>query len=470
MPYFKFQKSTAYDLFFLVFLSGIFYLVNLGGGSLASWDEAIYASVAKEMLRSGHWLRLTLEGSPWSDKPPLCIWATALFYKVFGINEFAARLFSALTGIGTIIVTYFFASKIFNRWIGSLAALVLLSSSHFIHFSRFGMMDAPITFFIALSLYFFWLGRERNRYLIFSGIALGLAIMTKSFSALFVLPVVWIYCLWARELDVLWRSSYWIGVILAVAIALPWNLYEIVAYRGLYMNDAVTKHLFLRTTKALDGHSGNLYYYIRTMVNKYHPWTLVSIFSAPLFFLQAIRTRRKEILFITVWMFLIFVVISLMQTKLDWYLLPVYPALSISVAYYLARIFKEEQKLLVQGMFVVVMVLHLQYSHIFNHDYSRELKGIAPATKSIIGPAEVIYFYDFHDSPAGNFYLEKKIAYLDDPNSFISQAKTSDAFYCFIYEKDLKAVNKYLSANSLSVKASFKALRLIIKEKPLQNS
>ncbi len=465
MVTFKFQKSQAYDLFFLVFLSGIFYLVNLGGGSLASWDEAIYAAVAKEMVRSGDWLRFTLEGARWADKPPLCIWATGIFYRIFGINEFSARLFSALCGIGAIVVTYLLASKIFDRWTGFLGALVLLSSSHFIHFSRFGMMDAPITFFISLSLYFFWLGRERNRYLIFSGLALGLAVLTKSLVALFVLPIVWIYCLWAGELEVLWKSSYWVGVMLAVAVALPWNLYEIFAYRDFYVQGALTKHLFLRTTRAIDGHAGNLYFYIRVMVNKYHPWTLVSIFSAPFFLFQSIRTRKKGIVFLTVWMFFIFTVISLVQTKLDWYLLPVYPALSVSVAYCLAKLFKEEQKLFMQGVFIVVMALHLQYSHIFNHDYSRQIKGIAPAVKQLIAPAEGVYFYNLHDSPAGDFYLDKRVAYLDDPNAFAKQAQASGAFYCFIREKDLGAVGHLFSPAGLSSQAAFEDLRLIAKSK-----
>ncbi len=463
MSFHKFQKSATYDLLFLFLFAGIFYLVNLGKGSLASWDEGIYASVAKEMFHSGSWLRPTLEGSPWSDKPPLCIWAMVIFYKLLGVNELSVRLFSALTGIFAVIVTYLLGSKLFDRWIGFLSALVLLTSSHFIHFSRFGMMDAPVTFFIALSLYFFWLGRERNRYLIFSGIALGLGIMTKSFTALFTLPIVWLYCIWAKETDVLWKSSYWIGVILAVLIALPWNLYEAFIYHGVYVQDAVTKHLFLRTTKPIDGHSGNLYFYIRTMVNKYHPWTLVSIFSAPVFLFQAIRSHKKNIVFISVWIFSIFITITLMQTKLDWYLLPVYPALSITVGYFLEKVFKEDQKLFVQFVFIIVMVLHVHYSHIFIHDYSRELKGIAPTAVPVIAPAKIVYFYDFHDSPAGNFYLGKQIAYLDDPVSFAAQAK-SEPFYCFVFDKDLKALGSYLSSAGLSVKASFKELRLISKK------
>lgn len=465
MPNFKFQKSTTYDVLFLSILSGIFYLVNLGGGSLASWDEAIYATVAKEILRSGHWLRFTLEGNLWADKPPLCIWVTAVFYKIFGINEFSARLFSALCGMGTIIVTYFLASKMFDRWIGFLGALVLLSSSHFIHFSRFGMMDAPVTFFITLVLYFFWLGREKNRYLIFSGIALGLAIMTKSFTALFVLPIVWVTCLWADDLGVLWKSSYWIGIILAVLIALPWNLYESIAFREIYLNSAVTKHLFFRTTRALDGHSGNWYFYIRVMVNKYHPWTLISILSAPLFLFQAVRTRKKPIVFIAGWIFIIFFIITWMQTKLDWYLLPIYPALSISVAYYLAKLFKEEQKLFMQGMFIVVMALHLQYSHIFNHDYSRQIKGIAPMVQLAIAQTDTVYFYNLHDSPAGNFYLGKRVAYLDDPAVFEKQAKASDSFYCFVRERDLDAISHLFLKTALSEQASFEDMRLVAKFK-----
>ena len=221
MPDSKSQKISLYEFFFLLVLSCVFFLWNLGKGSLASWDEAIYACVAKEIFQSGNWLRLTLEGAPWVDKPPLCIWAAALCYKLFGLNEFSARLFSCLLGIGTVLVTYLFGARLFGRWIGFLGALVLMSSSHFIHFSRFGVTDPPLVFFLSLSLYFFWLGREKNRYFIFSGIAIGLAVMTKSFAALIIFPITWIYCWWAGELKTLGKSSYWIGVILARKMGKP---------------------------------------------------------------------------------------------------------------------------------------------------------------------------------------------------------------------------------------------------------
>ena len=254
-------------------------------------------------------------------------------------------------------------------------------------------------------------------------------------------------------------------MILSVLIALPWNLYELLAYHDFYLADAVGKHLFARTTTALDGHTGNLYFYIRTMVNKYHPWTLISIGSAPVFLFQSFRTRRKEFIFITTWIFFIFMVITLVQTKLDWYILPIYPALSLTVGYYLEKIFKERNTKFVQAMFIVIMALHLQYSRIFNHDYSREIKGIAPQASPLIASADIVYLYNFHESPACDFYLGKKTAYLDSPNSFVERAKKQGLFYCFIHEGDLKAMEGSLSREPLSVVASFEGLRLVARPK-----
>jgi hypothetical protein len=166
-------------------------------------------------------------------------------------------------------------------------------------------------------------------------------------------------------------------------------------------------------------------------------------------------------------MFLVFFAMSWVQTKLDWYLLPIYPALSISVAYYLAKLFKEEQKLFMLGVFIVVMALHLQYSHIFNHDYSRQIKGIAPVAGPVIAQADIVYFYNLHDSPAGNFYLGKKIAYLDDPSVFEKQANAADSFYCFVREKDLGAISHLFSKANLTQQAFFEDMRLVAKPKRL---
>jgi 4-amino-4-deoxy-L-arabinose transferase-like glycosyltransferase len=464
MPRSKLLKdSLLEDLLYLLPLSAFFLFFRLGNGSLASWDEALYAAVAKEVFESGRWLHFTFGGSLWFDKPPLCIWATVLFYKLFGVGEFAARLFSALTGFGTVALTYFLGRRMFNRWTGFLGALVLLSSSHFLHFARFGMMDVPLTFFLSLAFYFFWLGREKDVYLIGSGVAIGLAMLTKSFAALLFFPIVWIYCLWCQELEILKRPSYWIGVGLAAALVLPWNLYEFFRHREAFMNDALVKHLLTRVFTVLEGHEGNWYFYIRTLVNKYHPWVIVGIVSAPYFLYRAIRDGFQEYVLLTVWMFFIFFVITWTQTKLQWYIFPVYPALSLSVGSVLGSVFKDNQKNFIRLTFLIIMVLHVPYSHIFNHDYSRDIKGLTQAVLKEVPAGESVTLYNYHESPAVMFYWGRRTLYLDDPQSFLAQAKSETPFYGVIHKRDLDPLREKLLKLGFSVKASFENLELVTK-------
>ncbi|MBI4352698.1 MAG: glycosyltransferase family 39 protein [Candidatus Omnitrophica bacterium] len=455
------RTSPAGRLLFLFLLSSFFLLFRLGNGSLASWDEAIYASVAKEVFQSGGWLRFTFGGDLWFDKPPLCIWATALSYKLFGVSEFSARLFPALTGIGTVLVTYLAGRRLLGDWAGFLGALVLLSSSHFLHFSRFAMMDVPLTFFLSLSFYFFWLGRERNRYLALSGAAVGLAFLTKGFAAFLVFPVVWLYAWWAGELKVLGRSSYWVGVMIAVAIALPWNLYEMIRYRETFMQDVVVKHLFVRTSRAIEGHAGNLYFYVRTMVNKYHPWALVAVFSAPFFLWKAARERKEETVFLAAWIFVIFGAITLIRTKLHWYIFPIYPALSLSVGSVLAKIAGERKRWWVSLLFAAGLSLHIPYSHILNHDYSRDIKGLASTVKEKVPPSEKVYLYNYHETPAAWFYTERKSDYLDDPGAFVQKAKEGGTFFCLIHEKHWTEIQGLLKGRPVSVEGVFEGLKLL---------
>jgi 4-amino-4-deoxy-L-arabinose transferase-like glycosyltransferase len=455
-------QHVSLDLLFLVPASLFFLTFRLGAGSLASWDEALYAAVAKEVVHTGDWLRFTLDGDPWTDKPPLAIWATALMFKLFGVNEFAARLFSALCGTGTVVATYFMGRQLVNRWTGFLAAIVLLSSSHFIRFTRFGMLDAPLTFFMTLAFFFFWLGHYRNRYLIFSGIAIGLGVMTKGLAAFFVFPVIWLYCLLSGRASLLTRSSYWVGVMIAAGIALPWHMYQLWTTHGVFLKDGVLKHLVTRTTTALDGHAGNWYFYIRTMINKFHPWILIAIFTAPYTLYRAVKEREDEAIFLSLWIFFILAVVSAMQTKLPWYILPIYPAVSITVAVALAKVLRESQMPWVCLAAFLGMFLHVPYSHIWDHDYSRDIKGIARSMPEM--PAGTpLFLYKYHEAPAVSFYLGRRSGYIESPPEFAKQAAERN-FYSLVHTKDLEELGPEIARQGLVKKASFEEFHLLSKD------
>ena len=83
-------------------LLAIVWLSTLGFRHLIPSDEGRYAEIAREMLASGNWLVPKYNDYLYFEKPPLHLWMTALAFKVFGLGEWQARLWSGLTSLRTI--------------------------------------------------------------------------------------------------------------------------------------------------------------------------------------------------------------------------------------------------------------------------------------------------------------------------------------------------------------------------------
>src|SRR5437868_11712955 len=95
------QKTTRYIWYFFVILIVFTYFFGLTIPFVGP-DEPRYAQVAREMLERGDWITPTLGGFDWFEKPALFYWLEIISYRLFGVNEFAARVGSALFGLGTI--------------------------------------------------------------------------------------------------------------------------------------------------------------------------------------------------------------------------------------------------------------------------------------------------------------------------------------------------------------------------------
>src|SRR5947209_18884500 len=122
--------------FLAVLLACVVLLPLLGYKPLTNWDEGIYAEVSREMLSLGplvpHW-----NYQPWFEKPPLMLWITAAFFKMFGVTEFWARAGSALSGVGTVALVHAWLARrdILAAW---LSSFILLSTFGFLHVCRVG--------------------------------------------------------------------------------------------------------------------------------------------------------------------------------------------------------------------------------------------------------------------------------------------------------------------------------------------
>src|SRR5436305_4856700 len=106
-------------------------LPNLGAPSLWDIDEGNNSQCAREMLASGNWIVPTFNYEWRYDKPALLYWLQATAYRLFGVNEFAARLPSALAALGTLLVAYELGRRLFDATSALLAGLVLASAPLF---------------------------------------------------------------------------------------------------------------------------------------------------------------------------------------------------------------------------------------------------------------------------------------------------------------------------------------------------
>src|SRR5207247_5741351 len=162
-------------------------------------DEARYAEISRTMLVDGDWIVPRLDGEPYFDKPPVYYWLTALSYRLFGINERAARLVPATAAFLTILLTFVFAHRAFGVRAAFLAGLVLALTTGFVQCGRFIVLDSVFTLFVAAA---FFLAHEAVRGTALHrgwwsawAVACALAILSKGPTALALLvPAVVAFC------------------------------------------------------------------------------------------------------------------------------------------------------------------------------------------------------------------------------------------------------------------------------------
>src|SRR5947209_822738 len=98
---------------FVAAIAAFVVLTNLGGPRLWDRDEPRNAGCAWEMLERHDWVVPRFNAELRTHKPVLLYWGIMSAYFIFGINEFAARLPSALCAIGTVLCTYRMGRRLF---------------------------------------------------------------------------------------------------------------------------------------------------------------------------------------------------------------------------------------------------------------------------------------------------------------------------------------------------------------------
>ena len=327
----------------LLLLGLALYFFRLGGVPLFDLDEPRYAEAAREMLESGHWITPTFNYELRFDKPVFFYWMIAGAYQVFGVNEFAARFWSAVTAIFTVLGLFAFA----RHWRGArfawMAALVLSTCGLFIGVARMSITDMTLACFMSLTTLTLFMAAERDlRWWIVAGVITGLSLLTKGPVGI-VLPgaVLLVYTIftgsWKRVLLNRWLVF---AVLIALAIAFPWYwaCYE---ENGHAFLDALFFHNVDRYAGTVSGHDQPIWFYFAVLAGGGLPWS-AWLPGATAGFIAQCRQHGKDwanapiavrlSLFAAVWGAFTVVFFTFAGTKLATYILPMFPALALFIA------------------------------------------------------------------------------------------------------------------------------------------
>src|SRR5512135_3729516 len=126
----------------IILAASVVFFVNLGAAGLWDEDEPLYASVARDMLHRGDWVVPVFNGRMFLEKPPLTYWLMMLGYGLLGETELATRFWSAMSGIGTALLTYQLGRRLFNRRAGLWAGLVMATTLLFTISARAATTDS----------------------------------------------------------------------------------------------------------------------------------------------------------------------------------------------------------------------------------------------------------------------------------------------------------------------------------------
>jgi 4-amino-4-deoxy-L-arabinose transferase-like glycosyltransferase len=308
----------------------------LGGRGLNEPDEGRYAEVGREMAATGDWLMPHLNGFEHVQKPPLLYWTTALSFRWFGVDEWAARLACVLPALGTLCLTWFLAGALFNRGLRPLAVLILLSSCEFLLLSRTLTPDMMLTFWItsAIACLVKYVKGGGNAWRIGFFAALGIGFLCKGPMAL-VVPIS-AALFWQRALSrrgssprLRWASGLPITVVLG-----GWWFVVVVVQHPPLLQYFLGYELRDRVFSDLHGRSQPFWFFVPVLLAGALPWTpaLIGVLWSGGRRLWSRERLSPELWLLAGWLVPPLLVLSLTSSKLATYVLPLFPALALLAA------------------------------------------------------------------------------------------------------------------------------------------
>lgn len=351
----KTQKAGRRALVLAVLLlAAAVFLATLNRRPVPTIDGAVYASVARGIIKTGVWFPNEYQGRLFAEHPPLYVWSIAASMKAFGVNDFAANLPMHLFAFLTVCLTALIARRAgLSRGVALASALTLCLTRDFVLSSVRGYIEPLLSFFIYAGL---WcaLTQFRRRTLFWS-VAAALCVagawLSKGPPALWptlFFPLLFIWKKSSTRMKVL-RVSVYVATLALCGAVVAWALNR-------FGGEAAWAHYFNKQVmgSALTGRGGaqgrEPLYFVHILYDYYKPWLFflaLALWGAIREVILRARPKKQipglnmpaEALFpqpLPAWIFLLFGLgfvggFSLMPWKFWYYIAPAYPAFALAI-------------------------------------------------------------------------------------------------------------------------------------------
>jgi 4-amino-4-deoxy-L-arabinose transferase-like glycosyltransferase len=354
-------KSINYALLF--FACVLFHVAGTWSLPLIDRDEPRFAEASREMIERGNYVVPYFNDQLRLDKPPLAYWAQVASYRMFGENDFASRFPSAIAATLTALSIFAWGRRIGGEKLGWWAAIIFtLSLQTFIH-AKAAVADMCLVLFVTLA---HWAGYEllcqssvvnaKHRtsniehrtfcwWIFYLSLALGfLAKGPIAWTPLLTVAVVMVYM---RDWQVIRRFKFVRGILLTLAVVALWAIPALIQTHGEFFTVGIGRHVIRRSFTTLEGHGANslgmylllLPFYFVTVFVSFFPWSI----KLPWLVRKLWRGRTAGINdpgynmdqfdhYLVTGIAIIFIIFTLVTTKLPHYTLPAFPLLALLLA------------------------------------------------------------------------------------------------------------------------------------------
>jgi len=341
----------------VIVIAAAMYFGYNGHHRLLDPDEGRYAEIPREMIESGDFITPRLNYVKYFEKPPLTYWAVAAAILMFGPQEWAMRGVCAGASLLTVLVTMGLAGRMFSKRTGVLAGWVLATSLLPLIMARLLTTDALFALCLAAAWAAWWLGydarlpRAKKAWYSAGWVSLGLAVMTRGPVALALSAGLGLVFLAARrDFREIRAAIPWPGLAGFAAVTIPWFYLVSVRNPEFLHFFFIVQHFqrFLGDTKE---HIKPFWFFIPVAIAGMGGWallTLPAVGTAVRQAMSAVRAAWQQesqtpdkqsaaLLFLLSWVVVVVGLFSASKCKLVPYILPAFPALAVTVAWYVDK-------------------------------------------------------------------------------------------------------------------------------------